>query len=127
MLPNGTWQRLRRTSGGWRPLHGLNDSGVWEIILPATAAPVTTVLVHFIAVPSPDAASSLPPPTSTNHVTTTTSVTATTAAGDAPTQWTVAVMLTAPPNDRARFVEGTIVANYRHLMPSATGGPIQAS
>jgi hypothetical protein len=45
------------------------------------------------------------------------------ATAAAPREWTVRVELTRGPNERAQFVDGTVVGNYRLLVrPTSTGG-----
>jgi hypothetical protein len=112
MLANGTWHQLHLTPAGWRPLPGRYDSGLWRVLLPtAPTAAVTALSVRFVAV----AASASRP-----HAT----------AGATPEnspQWTVRVMLTAPPLVRGQFLEGTIVTNYTWLAPSTTAGTTPGS
>jgi hypothetical protein len=113
MSANGTWRQLRRTPAGWQPQHGKNDSGLWQVLPPPAAdTTVTAALVRFVAAPyaSAGAPASLTSPGATPK-------------GNEPQQWTVRVMLTVPPHVRAQFVEGRIVANYRRLVPSTSGGP----
>jgi hypothetical protein len=100
---NGTWRQLGWTPGGWVPLIGTNDSGTWRLLPSPSASSASTVaLVRFVAAQP---------------------ATAATAGPATPQQWTTQVMLTSGRHARARFVEGTIVANYLRLGPSATGGP----
>jgi hypothetical protein len=104
ILSNGTWRQLARTPGGWVPLEGNKDMGTWQIILPPTAVTAATSgPVRFVATDPPTA-----------------SVAA--SAARTPEVWTARVSLTHGPHERAQFVEGTIVANYRRFVPSATGG-----
>jgi len=95
ILANGTWRQLARTPGGWQPLEGPDDAGTWQLL--QAPAPVGAVaLVRFVAAVSD--------------------------ADVAPQEWTAGVTLTTTQPERAQFVEGTVVANYLRLAPSATGG-----
>jgi hypothetical protein len=101
ILANGTWRQLARTPGGWEPLEGSNDEGTWQLILPPTAVTAaTSAVVRFVAVNPASSADS-------NSTT-------------APGVWTTRVSLTRGPHERARFVDGAVVANCRRLLPSAT-------
>ena len=100
ILANGTWRQLGKTPGGaWEPLQGANDSGTWQLLPASNAVGTVSVgVVRFVAGP----------------------LASTTAA--APHEWTVRVEVTNGPHVRAQFVEGTVVANYRLLVPPTSAG-----
>ena len=105
----GTWQQLGWTAGGWEPLKGKNDVGTWQLLPPpTTVATATFALVRFVA----------NPPVSTSA---TPSATPSAPPVATPREWITRVMLTGRPHERAQFVEGTVVANYRLLVPSTSG------
>jgi len=106
VLANGRWRQLALTPGGWEPLQGTNDAGTWRLVHAPTA--VNAAMATFIRfVATPEAA------------------TAATAAAT-PQEWTARVTLAEGPTERAEFVEGTIVANYRRVTPSSAEGSAPA-
>jgi hypothetical protein len=105
ILSNGTWHQLAWVSGSWQPLQGENDAGTWQLLVaPSAVNTARVVLVRFVATPPTSAAATTP--------------------GTAPAQeWTAVVTLALGPPEHARFVEGTIVANYGRIVPSGAGAP----
>ncbi len=111
ILANGRWTRLAKTPGGyWTPLVGPGDSGTWTVLpAPSVAAGKVSAIVRFVAVPVSTSASGAGGPTSAGRPT-----------SAAPHEWTVQVTIVAGPPERARFVDGKVVANYQRVIASIT-------
>jgi hypothetical protein len=128
ILANGTWVQLQSTPAGWLPLHGKDDSGIWQVLPPATADPtVTDVIVRFAVAPATTASSPVAALTAALTAARTAALTAALRsarrAPQNPQEWTVRVMLTAPPHVRGQFLEGALVTNYRWLSPATARRP----